>query len=72
MHHLGGSQRRIHADVGGDGAQGGALVAFGSEAAARRGEDVGAGLDRIGGPFAATQKIACHRLLTCAGSPRTV
>jgi hypothetical protein len=24
-------QRRIHADVGGDGAQGGALVAFGSE-----------------------------------------
>lgn len=32
-------QRRIDADIGGDGAQGGAFVAAGSEAAAGRGED---------------------------------
>jgi hypothetical protein len=58
-------QRRIHADIGRDGAQGGAFVAFRPEAAARRGEDVGAGLDGVAGRLVAMQKILCHPLLTC-------
>jgi hypothetical protein len=42
-------QRGIHADVGRDRPQDGAVVAFGAEAAARRGQDVGAGLGGVAG-----------------------
>jgi hypothetical protein len=51
-------------------AQGGAVIAFGSEAAARRCEDVGARLDGIAGPFGNHLKMLCQHLLTCDEPPR--